>query len=144
MYDIPLSRRRFLTDSSLGFGALALSQLLSRDGFTADRDPKSPLAAGPTDFPGTAKNVIFLFMQGGPSHLETFDPKPELIRLDGKPLPGSFRDIDLAQVNTADGKLMGATVPFERRGESGLEISNVLPHIAQHADDLAGLLENIR
>ena len=129
-----LSRREMLRKSSFGFGAIAAAELLARDSrAAADR----PLAPKRPDFPAKAKQVIFIFLQGGPSHIETFDPKPELKKWDGKLLPDSFREFDLAQTNTADGKLMGPIFPFHKRGESGIEISTLFPLIAQHADNMA-------
>jgi hypothetical protein len=137
--EVAHSRREFLARAACGFGCLPLGELLRRDGvLAADADSTvKPLAARLPHFPAKAKSVIFLFMQGGPSQLETFDPKPELKRLDGQPLPDSFKNIDLAQINTSDGKLMASAIPFGRHGESGLEISQLFPNLARHADDLA-------
>ncbi len=130
------SRRQWLAKSGLGIGALALEHLLS--GQQAARagvlDPQPPKLR---HFPAKADRVIFLFMQGGPSHLETFDPKPELQRFHDQPLPESFRQFDLAQTNTADGKLLAPLFPFKRHGESGLAVSSLFPHLATHADKLA-------
>jgi uncharacterized protein (DUF1501 family) len=83
--------------------------------------------------------VIFLFMTGGPSHLETFDPKPLLRKLDGQPLPASFdpEGLSLQFMKATDGKLMASPFPFQRHGQSGLEISTLFPNLAQHADRLA-------
>ncbi len=131
------TRRDFLKKFGLGFGALALGDLLIRDGFTAEPAAANALAPRPRHFHGKAKNVIFLFMQGGPSHLETFDPKPLMKKYDGQLLPDSLRDFDLAQINTADAKVMAPIFPFEKHGESGLEITNLFPELAQHADELA-------
>src|SRR5437763_7327504 len=132
----PLSRREFLTRSSLGFGTLALADLLRRDARGAAADPlgqKSP------HFAAKAKHVIFLFMQGGASHLDTFDPKPTLKKLDGQPLPASFnsRGLDLQFMKATGGKLMASPFSFRKCGQSGLEISEIFPHLARHADDLA-------
>ena len=113
---------------------MALSHLMARDGVAA---PDDPLALRPPHFPAKARAVISLFMRGGPSHVDTFDPKPVLTRHDGQPLPDSFKNLDLAQVNTSDGKLMGSTFPFRKRGQSGIEISDLFPHLAEHADELA-------
>lgn len=127
------SRRDFLQNTGLGFGALALGDLLSAESraeeFAANRP--SP------NFPGTAKSIIFLFMQGGPSHLETFDPKPEMKKFDGQLLPESMRNFDLAQINTADSQVMAPLFSFHKHGESGQEISSIFPQLAQHADKLA-------
>jgi hypothetical protein len=131
------SRREMLTKSSLGFGALALSHLLVGDRRAAADATTNPLSPKPPHFPAKAENVIFLFMQGGPSQMDTFDPKPELQRFDGQPLPDSFKNVDLAQIDAANGKLMGSPFPFHPRGESGLEISDLFPNLARHADDLA-------
>ena len=89
------SRRDFLTRSGFGFGALAASYLLSRDGFQARAsnvpiDPLNPLAPRLPHHSAPAKSVIFLFMEGGPSHLDLFDPKPELDHLAGQSMPASF------------------------------------------------------
>src|SRR5688572_25071308 len=101
----PFNRRELLRSSGLGFGALALGDLLSAESRAAE-SAANPLAAQPPHLPGTAKSVIFLFMQGGPSQLETFDPKPVLTKFDGQLLPESLRNYDLAQINTADSKIM--------------------------------------
>src|SRR5947209_1194555 len=92
----PLSRRDMLRQAGFGFGAWALLDLLTRDGHVSPANPlaanpvaANPLAARPPHFAGTARRVIFLFMQGGPSQLDTFDPKPLLGRLHGQPLPPS-------------------------------------------------------
>src|SRR5437762_3134661 len=95
--EVVTSRREFLAKSALGFGAMALGHLLAQNGALAVPTPEhlnartpDPLAPKQPPLPATAKRVIFLFMQGGPSHLDTFDPKPELKKLDGQPLPKSF------------------------------------------------------
>src|SRR5215204_3695392 len=80
-------RRAFLRDAGCGFGALALAAMLAEDGYA---DSPDPLAPKKPHFEPTAKRVIFLFMSGGPSHVDTFDPKPELTRLHGQKLPASF------------------------------------------------------
>ena len=86
------SRRRFFRDCAGGIGTVALAQLLAQEGRAAT-PALNPLAPKKPHFPAKAKNVIFLFMEGGPSHLDTFDPKPTLDRLAGKPLPASFERI---------------------------------------------------
>src|SRR5690348_1720847 len=83
-----IDRRRFLKNAGAGFGAIALTALLAEDGALPPDD--DPLAPKPPQFPAKAKRVIFLFMSGGPSHVDTFVPKPELTRLHGQPLPASF------------------------------------------------------
>ncbi len=135
--DRQLQRRAFLATGAFGLGAMALGDLLSRDGNAGPINSKAPLAARAPNFPPTAKHVIFLFMQGGPSHLETFDPKPAMRKYDGHLLPESLRDFDLAQINTADAKIMAPIFPFQQHGESGVQISGLFPELAQHADKLA-------
>ncbi|MBT6498057.1 MAG: DUF1501 domain-containing protein [Planctomycetaceae bacterium] len=132
----PYSRRDFLRNGGLGFGALALGDLLTAKSRAAD-SVANPLAARSAQFPGTAKNIIFLFMQGGPSHLETFDPKPAMKKFDGQLLPESLRNFDLAQINAADSKVMAPQFSFRKYGESGQEISSIFPRLAKHADKLA-------
>ncbi len=131
----PVTRRQMLCRSGLGLGAIALGDLYHRDASAVPTG--GPLAVRQPHFPAQAKQVIFLFMQGGPSHLETFDPKPELARHDGKLLPEEFREFDLAQTNTADGKLLAPQFEFNRHGESGLEISSIFKELTAHADKLA-------
>lgn len=127
------SRRDFLRNTGLGFGGLALGDLLS-----AESRAEESVASRPSPHhPGTAKSIIFLFMQGGPSHLETFDPKPGMTKFDGQLLPESMRNFDLAQINTADAQVMAPLFPFQKHGESGQEISSIFPQLARHADRLA-------
>jgi hypothetical protein len=107
------SRREFLLNSAYGFGAIALNDLIRRDA-AAEASATNPLAAKEPHFPAKAKHVIFLFMQGGPSQIETFDPKPELKKFDGQLLPAELRDFDLAQINTADAKIMAPLFEFQK------------------------------
>ena len=139
-HEIALNRREFLAKSAFGFGAIAFGSLLLRQnalGITTKL--ASPLASKPPHFVGQAKHVIFLFMTGGPSHMDTFDPKPELQRLDGQPLPDSFKTegLNLQFMRATDGKLMGSPFKFRKWGQSGLEISELFEKVAQHADDMA-------
>ena len=133
----PTSRRDFLLRGGAGFGALALSHLLTQTAAAAPTKPfLSPVAAKPPQFTPRAKSVIFLFMEGGPSHLDTFDPKPKLQELAGKPLPPSF-----GKVITAMGEFNSPVLASKRKwaqhGQSGLWISDWCPHVATCADDLA-------
>src|ERR1041384_6406915 len=96
------SRRDFLMRSSSGLSALALSSMLNA------AEPKDPLAAKNPDHPATAKSVISLFMEGGPSHIDLFDPKPELQRLAGQPMPASFGKV-ITAMGTASNTLMPST-----------------------------------
>ena len=135
------TRRQFLARAGAGFGALALAALLDRDPLPAHAAQASagPLAPRAGHFDARARRVIFLFMQGGPSQLETFDPKPELKRLDGQPLPSSFQadDLSLQFMRASDGKLMAPAFPFKKYGQSGVEISDLFPELGRHADRLA-------
>src|SRR5436190_20376912 len=133
-FRITRNRREFLTDAFCGFGALAYTSMLQ-----AETSRANPLAAKPAHFTPKAKSVIFLFMTGGPSHLETFDPKPLLNKLDGQALPASFdpQGLSLQFMKATDGKLMASPFPFQRHGQSGLEISSLFPNLARHADRLA-------
>ena len=122
------SRREFLTRAGAGFGALAFSYLLARDGYamTSTPNPKNPIAK--------AKSVIFLFMEGGPSHLDLLDPKPALERLAGQPMPASFGRV-ITAMGTSDNTLLPSKRKWKQHGQSGLWMSDWLPHIAKHADD---------
>ena len=131
------SRRKFLFNGGLGFGGLALGSMLLDRARGETARARNPLSMRLPDMPGTAKNVIFLFMQGGPSHLETFDEKPALQKYDGKLLPEELRDSDLAQINTADSQVMATQFPFARHGESGLPMSSLFPYLSRQADRLA-------
>ncbi len=140
------SRREFLAKSAFGFGGVALAYLLDRESALAAALPSAmatpavnPLAPKHAHFPAKAKSVIFIFMQGGMSHVDTFDPKPELVRYDGHPLPPSFQTggIKLQFISAAQQKLMSSRFPFKKRQQSGIEISDLFTEVSQHADDLA-------
>ena len=125
-----ISRRRLLGNASSGLAGIALAQLLSDDGLLAGI---SDIARGP-HFPAKAKRVIWLFMHGGPSHVDLFDPKPELIRLAGQPIPDSVGKFETRR-KVATNPLLAPVKPFRKHGQSGLEISDFLPHMAGHADE---------
>jgi hypothetical protein len=131
----PRTRREFLRDSFCGFGTLALASLLHQEALSAGApDPLSPRSP---HLPGArARSVIFLFMAGGPSHLETFDPKPLLNKLDGQRRPAEFGDAKY-QFVAKDARLLGSRRKFTRHGRSGIEVSDLFPHTARHVDDLA-------
>ncbi len=129
-----VNRRQFLGSLSMGVGAAALSQWMP--GFGTPAAGAQGLLVPPRA--PRAKRVIFLCMAGGPSHLETFDPKPRLTELDGEPMPASFTEgMPIAQLQGADLRCLGSRATFSRHGESGQTISNYLPHIATCADDIA-------
>jgi hypothetical protein len=136
-FERPFSRRDFLYRSGIGLGAVALQSLLARDAAAATMAaPASPLAAKKPQLPPHAKNVIFLFMEGGPSHLDLFDPKPLLNKLAGKPLPESFGTV-ITAMGEAKSPLLECRRTWKQHGQGGLWISDWLPHIAECADDLA-------
>jgi Protein of unknown function (DUF1501) len=135
------SRREFLTHAGSGFGALALSYLLQQDGFLGQADAavksfNDPLAPKQPHHTPTAKSVIWLFMEGGPSHVDLFDPKPALEKLAGQPMPESFGR-PITAMGTASNSLMPSKRTWKQYGESGLWVSDWYPHVAEHADDLA-------
>jgi len=131
------SRRDALLRGGAGFGALALSYLLqSQPLFAQDNSSTNSLLAKPPHFAAKAKNVIFLFMEGGPSHLDLFDPKPKLNELAGQRLPASFGTV-LTSMGEQGSPLLASKRTWKQHGQSGLWVSDWLPHIAGCADDLA-------
>lgn len=131
MNTAPLSRREMLKRCGCGFGYLAFTSMFA-DLARAAAAESGPLAIRPPHFPPRAQRVIFLFMHGGPSHVDTFDHKPLLARDAEKPLPESFRKGFL----DPNAKLMPSPFEFRQHGQSGLEISEVFPQIGKCADDL--------
>ena len=135
----PLSRRRFLHDSTFGVGSVALAHLLHQERLLAapakpdlerrhfDLKPKRP------HFAPKARAMISLFMQGGPSHVDLLDPKPKLSELDGKPFPGTIKYDNAAQ---ASSKVLGSPWKFAKRGKCGTEVSELLPNLARVIDDV--------
>ena len=126
------SRRQFLTKAGLGFGALPLAGLFADDA----KKRINPLAPKKTDFMPRAKSVIFLFMEGGPSHLDTFDPKPILNKIAGKPLPDSALMNVVTAMGESKSPVLGSKRKFKQCGKSGLWMSDWMPHLQNHADDL--------
>src|SRR5258708_4637734 len=127
----PVSRRTMLQRAAAGFGYVALQGLLGREqaqGAVVD----NPIAPKAPQFPARAKRVVFLFMKGGPSHVDTFDPKPLLQRDDGKPYPFAQPRVQFAQT----GKLLKSPWSFKQYGQSGLPVSELFPNVAQRVDDL--------
>ena len=138
------SRRHFLFRGGMGLGSLALATMLAQDGgsgqahagLPAEVPGINPLAPKPSHFEGKAKSVIFLFMAGGPSQVETFDPKPQLQALHGKPVPQEFGSVQ-TQRTTEKSLLLGSKRTFRKWGEAGIEISDLFPHLATCADDIS-------
>jgi hypothetical protein len=133
-----LQRRNFLLQASGGLGALALSSILADHAFATSPDDKAPdpLAPKKPHHAAKAKSVIFLFMEGGPSHLDTFDPKPKLLELAGKPMPESFGR-PITAMGTASNNIIPSQRTFKNYGQSGIPVSDWLPHTAEHVDKLA-------
>ncbi|MBN8729080.1 MAG: DUF1501 domain-containing protein [Acidobacteria bacterium] len=133
------SRREFLTDAFCGMGSLAFTQMLFEEKLRAASTTNphaNPLAPRPPHFAAKAKSVIFLFMAGGPSHLETFDPKPLLNKLDGQTRPKEFGEVKY-QFVTNNARILGTKRTFQKHGKNGIEVSDLLPHTAKVIDDLA-------
>lgn len=134
------TRRKWLQTASSGFGAIALTSLLYDDALGLTSDSNASLANsghalhGPHHTP-TAKSIIFLYMDGGPSQVDTFDPKPLLTKHSGKN-PADFFKVAPTQFNN-NGSLLGSPWKFDKHGESGIEISTLFPNVAKHADSLA-------
>jgi hypothetical protein len=129
------SRREFFTQAGSGLAGLALASMLAED--RAAGAPKAdPLAPRQPHHKPMAKSVIWLFMEGGPSHIDLFDPKPALDKLDGQPMPASFGR-PITAMGTANNTIMRSQRKWKQHGQSGLWISDWYPHIAQHADSLA-------
>jgi Protein of unknown function (DUF1501) len=141
---VPMSRREMLARSGAGFGAVALAALAGQWQIAAGGEPgqgaegggharANPLAPRPTHFPAKAKQVIFLYMDGGPSQVDTFDPKPRLNAEDGKPFG---MKMEPTQFNN-NGNTLGCPWNFAQYGQSGLWVSDLFPHVARHVDHLA-------
>lgn len=127
------TRRSFLTDVACGVGSMALGDILHGEGRTPAVNPMAPRKG---HFPGKAKSVIFLFMEGGPSQMDLFDPKPELAKWSGKPAPESIvKQLQLAFTKPNAAVLASPRV-FTKHGQSGTEFSDWLPYTAKNADDI--------
>jgi hypothetical protein len=142
-FGAPTDRRTFLRSAGCGFGAIALAAMLAEEGYASGRgdeppDPSDPLAPKHTHFEAKAKRVIFLFMSGGPSHVDTFDPKPELTRLHSEKLPASFGPVKTRR-GVDKNKLLASKRAFRKHGQSGIEVSDWFPHVGECVDDLCVL-----
>jgi len=135
---LPISRRQMLTQAAHGFGAVALTSMLSETAAWSapDHQQANSLTARPTHFPARAKHIIFLYMDGGPSQVDTFDPKPMLEKHHGKSpyeVLGKVEPTQFANI----GKLLKSPWAFKNYGECGLPVSDLFPHVGTCADDLA-------
>src|SRR5580658_9369310 len=128
-----VTRRELLGRVGTGFGLVGLASLLNTaDARAASVDPSAnPLAPKPSHFPAKAKHVIFLFMNGGVSHVDTFDPKPALDKYDGQPLPGGN-----PKTERRTGELMKSPFKFKKYGQCGMDVSELWPHLGEVADDI--------
>src|SRR5210317_1617014 len=143
-----LDRRRFLHGAGLGFGGIALQSMLTQDSFGAGRLLRID---GRSQFAPKAKNVIWLFMRGGVSHMESFDPKPMLTKYGGKTIaetpyadvqdPERLKNVRVVVVNDANGQQRNVIYPlqvgYKKYGESGVEVSDWFPHIGNCIDDIS-------
>ncbi len=133
------SRRDFLERAGLGFGGLALATLLAEEEARAESpkiDPLHPVAPRPSHFGAKADSVIFLFMEGGPSHIDLFDPKPELEKYAGKPLPASFGKV-FTPMGVGGNNLLPTRHKFKQHGQAGTWVSDWYPEVATVVDDIA-------
>ncbi len=135
----PISRRQMLSRCANGFGAVALAALMGEKAYGSaltsgeDGGGADPMAARPTHFAAKAKNVIFLFMDGGPSQVDTFDPKPRLDREHGQAIRAKVQPTQFNNV----GKVLRSPWKFENRGESGIPVSALFPHVGGWVDEMA-------
>src|SRR5688572_32488587 len=131
-----LNRRQLLRKCGMGMGGLALAQIMAQAGLaanpsTAPTNSIHPLAPKLPPFAAKAKRVIHLFMNGGPSQVDTFDPKPSLTKFAGKALP-----MDYLPTERKTGAAMGSPFKFKKHGQSGIEVSELFPHVAESIDDV--------
>ncbi len=136
------TRREFLWEAGGGFAGTALTFLLAQDGFLGRKVQatglgSSALSPRQPHFPARAKSCIFLFMYGGPSQVDLWDPKPELTKRHGQPMPSFDADPLLKLRKHRSGGLMGTNRKFQKWGQSGMEVSDLYPHLAQCVDDIA-------
>jgi hypothetical protein len=131
------NRRDFFTRAGSGLASIALAQMLHEQGLLAATGaPVDPMAPKNPDHPATAKSIIWLFMEGGPSHVDLFDPKPKLREMAGQPLPESMRPKFTAMPGTSKNGLMPSKRTFQQYGRSGIWVSDWYPNIAQHVDEM--------
>ncbi len=134
------TRRHFFRDCGVGVGAMALAAMSHREAGAADRSRKTdPLAPQPTHYPAKVKRVIFLFMAGGPSQLDLFEPKPDLNKLHGKPIPKTFIEGKRFAFLKGTPTVLGTKHKFEKAGKCGMDIGDLFPHHREIADDVCWL-----
>ena len=134
----PIGRRQFLQGSAGGAGLLALGHLLQAERLWGGPPVGSPLAARPAPFAPQARSCIFIYLEGAPSQIDLFDPKPKLNELDGQALPESLTaNVRFAFLQKETARLMGSPRKFQPHGECGMALSDLLPHLAGRVDDIA-------
>ncbi len=133
------SRRDFLTSTASGVGLVALASLLREQGLLADEAVAvNPLAPKPPHFAAKAKNCICIYLEGAPSQLDLFDPKPELNKLNGQKLPDSMTEkVRFAFIQKESARLLGSPRTFKKYGQCGMDLSDFLPHLGECVDDIA-------
>ncbi len=136
------TRREFIWQAGGGFVGTALTWMLAQDGLLphargATSEPVSLATPKPAHFAPKAKNCIFLFMYGGPSHMDLFDPKPELTKREGQPMPNLEKDPRFDAGRTSGKPLLGSLWEFSKHGQSGIEVSSLFPKVAECVDDMA-------
>src|ERR1700704_4488460 len=130
------SRREFFSRAGSGLAGIALASMFNEDGYAANATSiVDPLQLKTPHHPPTAKSVIFLFMEGGPSHVDLFDPKPLLSKLDGKPVPDSIGKPSQTSRGTAHNTLMASRRKWKQYGQSGMWVSDWYSNIGEHVDD---------
>ncbi len=130
-----LSRRWFLRNCGIGMAGLALNSIFVREGIASQAG--HPLASRAPHFTPTAKRVVYIFQAGAPSHLDLFDFKPELVKRDGQLPPAELlKDYRSAFIHPTNSALLATKYSFSKQGESGIEISELLPHLSKHVDDI--------
>ena len=130
------SRREFFTRAGSGLAGIALANLMAEDGLAITAPAPDPLTPKKPHHPPTAKSVIWLFMEGGPSHVDLFDPKPLLTKLNGKPIPDSIGKPKQTSRGTGDNALMASKRTWKQYGESGMWVSDWYSNIGPHVDDM--------
>src|SRR5437588_66957 len=131
------SRRDFLTSSASGIGMLALASLLREDGLLAAESAADPLASRLSHFPGKARRCICIYLEGAPSQIDLFDPKPKLNELHGQKLPESMtKNVRFAFLQKDTATIMGSPRKWAKYGRCGMELSDLLPHLGSVADDV--------
>ncbi len=125
-----MTRRHFLLESGLGMGAVALSSLMNESLFAAPGNPAGP------HFPPKAKSIIYLFMEGAPSQLDLFDPKPKLVEFNQQPIPQELIKGERFAFIQGTPQLLGSPYQFKKRGRAGIELSSLLPHLSEVAEEI--------